>query len=50
MTITYWKICKQCGEYFDIGINFEECPTCRLNLIEQRIRKYEKERERDGNI
>ena len=23
------KICRRCGEPFDIGTNFEWCPECR---------------------
>ena len=26
----YFRKCKTCGEIYDIGINKEECPTCRL--------------------
>ena len=30
----YIKYCEKCGEAFDVGINKNECPVCRL--IKQR--------------
>jgi len=27
--ILNWKKCKRCKRWFDIGTNFEECPSCR---------------------
>jgi len=31
-----WKKCKRCKRWFDIGTNFEECPSCRkLNKKEE---------------
>lgn len=35
----YLKTCKKCGEKFDIGINKDLCPECRLK----------KKRKEDGN-
>lgn len=38
----FWKMCKRCGKSFDIGINFDICPECRLNEV-----KNEKEKKGD---
>ena len=33
--ILNWKRCKKCGEPFDVGTNYDECPGCRkLNEVE----------------
>ena len=32
----YWKKCKRCGEYFDIGINYDICPECRMKEMEKK--------------
>jgi predicted Zn-ribbon and HTH transcriptional regulator len=35
----YLKTCKKCGEKFDIGINMDLCPNCRLKKINKRGRE-----------
>lgn len=29
MSIRYWKRCRRCFKYFDLGINEDLCPKCR---------------------
>jgi len=26
------RYCKRCKSFYDIGINFDECPNCRKEL------------------
>ena len=43
-----WKRCRRCEKMFDIGINFQMCPECRIEVKRKRIEKEELERENDG--
>ena len=32
--ILNWKKCVECGEPFDIGTNYNICPDCRIDIVE----------------
>ena len=32
----YLRFCEQCGDGYDIGINFSICPVCRLKKLDAR--------------
>jgi len=34
MGIEFIKYCKKCKEAYDFGIEYDECPRCRLRLNE----------------
>lgn len=34
----FWRKCKKCGEHFDIGINYDLCPRCRVEVNDGRKR------------
>ena len=40
----FLKTCKKCGRGFDIGINFDMCPVCRLKQSEKTNTQNESER------
>ncbi len=29
----FLTVCKKCGKHYDIGINYEICPDCRLEKM-----------------
>ena len=34
-----WKLCKKCGEFFDVGINLDICPKCRKKDLDEKGEK-----------
>ena len=32
----YLRFCEECGEGYDIGINLNTCPACRLKKMDAR--------------
>jgi RNA polymerase subunit RPABC4/transcription elongation factor Spt4 len=40
--ILNWRKCKKCERFYDIGTNFEICPSCRdaeLKKVEENVKK-----------
>lgn len=48
-----WRLCKKCFNYFDIGTNFDICPSCRkeerMKFLEEVDALKIKEERENGN-
>jgi len=42
----FFKKCKRCGRIFDIGINMDYCPECRVLILKEVREKWEERKKR----
>ncbi len=38
------RYCRKCKKAYDIGINYDLCPTCRFSELNKKLDKFSEER------